>query len=230
MRLLKIFVAVLCLVIFTGVVYAVHVGGDVVFAKLMEGNTRFIEGKPAAKDCSLDRRDELTKGQHPVATILSCSDSRVPPEIVFDQALGDIFIVRVAGNVIEPTILGSIEYGVEHLQTPLLIILGHESCGAVKATLELTGEPEGNIGAILKKIRPAVEAAKKANGKDKAATLELAIQENIKNTYKDIIKSPIVSHLVQEGKLKIVAAEYQLKTGKVETIELAQAAAPAKHH
>jgi len=171
MRISKILVAVLCFVFISGVVYAVHIGGDAVFATLLEGNKRFIEGKPAAKDCSAERRDELTKGQHPVATILSCSDSRVPPEVVFDQALGDIFIVRVAGNVIEPTVLGSIEYGVEHLHTPLLIILGHESCGAVKATLESEGKLEGNIGAILKKIRPAVEAAKKANRKERERPL-----------------------------------------------------------
>jgi len=150
--------------------------------------------------------------------VLSCSDSRVAPEIIFDQGLGDIFIVRVAGNVLEPTTMGSVEYGVEHLHTPLLVILGHESCGAVKATLEAKGKPEGNIGAILKKIMPAVNTAKKAK-KDPEATLNIAVQENVKNTYRDVMKSRIVSELVHEGKLKVVAAEYYLGTGKFELID-----------
>ena len=172
----------------------------------------------------MKRRQELTKGQHPFATVLSCSDSRVDPEVLFDQGLGDVFVVRVAGNVVEPTTLGSIEYGAEHLHTPLLVILGHESCGAVKATLEAKGKPEGNIGAILKKIMPAVNTAKKAK-KDPDETLNIAVQENVKNTYKDIMKSKIVKELVHEGKLKVVAAEYYLGTGKVELIDLE----PASH-
>lgn len=97
--------------------------------KLIDGNKRFMSGELAKKDIGENRRQELTKGQQPFATVLSCSDSRVAPEIIFDQGLGDIFIVRVAGNVVEPTTLGSIEYGVEHLHAPLLVILGHESCG-----------------------------------------------------------------------------------------------------
>ena len=229
MRISKGFVGVLCIVVMAGLVYAGHISGDAAFTKLLEGNKRFTEGKPAVKECGAERREELTKGQHPFATVLSCSDSRVPPEVVFDQALGDIFIIRVAGNVIEPTILGSIEYGVEHLHTPLLIILGHEQCGAVKAALETQGEAEGNIGVILRKIKPAVESARKADmGKEE--TLDLAVRENVKNTYNEIMKSPIVSHLSHEGKLKIVAAEYRLKSGMIETIELGTAPAGHAHH
>ena len=125
--------------------------------------------------------------------------------------------------------LGSIEYGVEHLHTPLLVILGHESCGAVKATLEAKGKPEGNIGAILKKIMPAVKTAKKAK-KDPKDTLDIAVQENVKNTYKDVMKSKIVSELVHEGKLKVVAAEYYLGTGKFEMIDLASSHEGHKGH
>lgn len=191
--------------------------------KLIDGNKRFMSGELAKKDIGENRRQELTKGQQPFATVLSCSDSRVAPEIIFDQGLGDIFIVRVAGNVVEPTTLGSIEYGVEHLHTPLLVILGHESCGAVKAALEAKGKPEGNLGAILKKIMPAVNTARKAK-KDTSETLNIAIQENMKNTYKEVMKSKIVRELVHEGKLKVIGAEYYLGTGKFELIDLSSPA------
>lgn len=217
MRLSRFFIVALCLVAVSGLVYAG--AGEDSLSKLQDGNKRFISDEPAQKDIGDNRRQELAKGQHPFATVLSCSDSRVAPEIIFDQGLGDVFIVRVAGNVVEPTTLGSVEYGAEHLHTPLLVIMGHESCGAVKATLEAKGKPEGNIGAILKKIMPAVNTAKKAK-KDLDETLNLAVQENVKNTYKDIMKSKIVRELVHEGKLKIVAAEYYLGTGKVELIDL----------
>jgi len=230
MRVLKSFLVVCCLVSIVGLGYAKVAVQTDPLTRLFEGNKLFVADAPAKKDVNQARRQELTKGQHPFATIITCSDSRVAPEYIFDQGLGDIFVIRVAGNVIEPTILGSIEYGVEHLHTPLLIILGHESCGAVKATLESEGEPEGNIGAILKKIKPAVEAAKKANMKDKAELLDLAVRENVRNSYEEIMKSPVVSHLVKEGKLKIIAAEYLLKNGKVETLELSQEALPAIHH
>lgn len=219
MRLSKIFVVIICFIAIAGLVYAGMEKGDDSLSKLLEGNKRFVSVTPSKKDLGDARRQELTKGQHPFATVLSCADSRVAPELIFDQGLGDIFIIRVAGNIVEPTTLGSIEYGVEHLHTPLLMILGHEKCGAVKATLESTGKPEGNIGAILKKIIPAVETAKKAK-KDPAETLNIAISENVKNVYKDVMKSKIISHLTQEGKLKIVGAVYNLGTGKVEIVEL----------
>jgi carbonic anhydrase len=228
MKLLKVLFAVICLLAVSGLVYATHMAGDDSLAKLMEGNKRFISGQLAPKDCSANRREELTKGQHPYAIVLSCSDSRVPPEVVFDQALGEIFIVRVAGNVVEQTTLGSIEYGAEHLNAPLLVILGHSQCGAVKATLEAKGKPEGNIGAILKKIMPAVETAKKAK-KDPAETLNLAISENVKNVYKDVMKSKIITHLTHEGKLKVVGAVYNLGTGNVDMVDLGSSAHAKAH-
>ncbi len=216
MRLSKTIIVLLALLAISGLVYAG--AGDDSLTRLVDGNKRFISGDLSKKDLGDTRRQELTKGQSPFATILSCSDSRVAPELIFDEGLGDIFIVRVAGNVVQSTTLGSIEYGVEHLKTPLLVILGHESCGAVKATIEAKGKPEGNIGAILKKIMPAVNAVKKRNGS--SDLLNAAVQENIKNTYRDVMKSKIVAELVHEGKLKVVAAEYYLGTGKVQLIEL----------
>ena len=161
--------------------------------------------------------------------MVTCSDSRVPPELLFDQGLGDIFIIRVAGNVVDQIALGSIEYGAEHLNAPLLFILGHSKCGAVTATIDAKGEPEGNIGAIVKKIMPAAEKAKKKGG-TKDEVLETAIKENVKNVYKDVMKSKIISHLVQEDELKIVAGEYNITTGKIEMIELPKAAAGKKGH
>ena len=228
MKLSRVLLALFCLIAVSGLVYAGHMSGDESLLKLLEGNKRFISGQLTTKDCSAEKRQELTKGQHPFAIVLSCSDSRVPAEIVFDQGLGDIFVVRVAGNVVDPTTLGSIEYGAEHLNAPLLIILGHEQCGAVAATLDAKGKPEGNIGAILKKIMPAVKTAKAAK-KDRAETLQIAIQENVRNTYRDIMKnSKIVPEMVHEGKLKVIGAEYYLGTGKVEIIDLG-AASPGKH-
>ncbi|MBI4698651.1 MAG: carbonic anhydrase, partial [Nitrospirae bacterium] len=222
-RFVCVFIFIIAL---AGLVYAAVEKGDDPSSRLLNGNKRFVSGEIAKKDIGEGRRQELAKGQHPFATVLSCSDSRVAPEIIFDEGLGDIFIVRVAGNVVEPTTLGSIEYGVEHLHTPFLLILGHEQCGAVKAAVDATGEPEGNIGAILKKIMPAVNTAKSAK-KDKETTIQMAIQENIRNTYHDIMKSKIVTELVHEGKLTVAAAEYYLGTGKVEMIDLD---ARAKEH
>jgi carbonic anhydrase len=229
MRLSRVLAVLVFSVFIAGLVYAGLGQGEESLTKLMEGNKRFISGEVSKKDIGEKRRQELAKGQQPFATVLSCADSRVAPEIIFDQGLGDIFIVRVAGNVVESTTLGSIEYGVEHLHTPLLVILGHESCGAVKATLDAKGRPEGNIGAILKKIMPAVNKAKLA-GKDKDETLNIAVQENVKNTYRDIMKSRIVRELVHEGKLKVIGAEYYIGTGRFELIDLGSQAEMHKEH
>ncbi len=164
----------------------------------------------------------MAKGQKPFAIVVTCSDSRVAPELLFDQGLGDIFVIRVAGNIVDPIAIGSIEYAAEHLHSHLLIVLGHEKCGAVAATLEAKGKPEGNIGAIVNKIMPAVKTAKKKGG-TKDEILETAIKENVKNTVREIVrKSKIINHLVHNGELKIVAGEYSLTTGKVELIELPQ--------
>ncbi len=218
-RFSGIILSLFVIMAFSSMVFAAS-SGDEALQKLLDGNKRYVEGKFASKDLGDSRRTEILKGgQHPFATIISCSDSRVPPEHIFDQGLGDIFIVRVAGNVVDPIALGSIEYGVEHVHTPLLMILGHSDCGAVKATLGAKGEPEGNIGAIVKKIQPAAKKAKKKGGSNEEV-LETAIKENIMNVYSDVMKSPIVKELVHEGKLKVVVAEYNLATGKVEMLEL----------
>jgi len=179
---------------------------------LMEGNGRFVSGDLADKDFP-ERRAELLSGQSPFVTVVTCSDSRVPPELIFDQGLGDIFVIRVAGNVMDPVVLGSVEYGVEHLHTPLLVILGHQSCGAVTAATE--GGAEGNIGSIMIEIEPAVEMAREMNltGSD---LVEVAVDENIDLVIKNVLaRSPITKELVEDGELVIFGAKYFLETGEV---------------
>jgi carbonic anhydrase len=219
MKRSRFILALVLVAAFSAMVYA-GMGGEEAWKSLLDGNGRFVSGKPAAKDFGEAKRTELAAGQHPFATVVACSDSRVAPELLFDRGLGEIFVVRTAGNVVDPIAIGSIEYGVEHLHTPLLVILGHESCGAVKAAMEAGGEPEGNIGAIIKKIRPSIEKAKAAGSTDKGRMMETAIQENMRHTYDDILmNSSVIAGMMHEGKLKVVLAEYYLGTGKVEVIE-----------
>ena len=179
---------------------------------LIEGNQRFTSGEPLSKDFSSTRRSELMKnGQHPFAVIVSCSDSRVPPELLFDQALGDLFVVRVAGNVVTPVEMGSIEYAVEHLKVPLVVVLGHEECGAVTAAVQ-GGETQGSIAAIIEKIKPAVNEASvtKATGKD---LIEKSADLNIRNAIMDIAKSPIIKEGLESKQVRVLGAKYDLDEG-----------------
>lgn len=218
---------------YAAMVFAAVEGGgvtaDEALSRLLEGNKRFVESKMnACGETTAAAREKLAKGQKPYAIILSCSDSRVPPEIIFDKSLGEIFVVRVAGNVPDPVVLGSIEYAAEHLGSPLIMVLGHERCGAVTAAVESKGKPEGNIGAIVRAIAPAVKKAKQGckectscDMKEKKAKLiECAIDENVKLVAKNLTRqSPVIGHLVKEGKVKIVAAKYDLDDGKVSLME-----------
>ncbi|KZL91616.1 carbonic anhydrase [Clostridium magnum] len=181
---------------------------------LVDGNNRFVSGKILSKDLSDTRRKDLSvKGQKPFAVVITCSDSRVPPELIFDQALGDIFVIRDAGNVVDPITLGSIEYGAEHLGGPLIVVLGHEKCGAVKATVD-GGEVPENIAAIVNKIKPSVEKAK-SSAKNKEDIPELATDENINNTIAEIKKSSVIKHLEESKKVTVVGAKYHLESGQV---------------
>ncbi|MDP4126437.1 MAG: carbonic anhydrase [Bacillota bacterium] len=179
---------------------------------LIEGNRRFTSGNTLSKDLSLTRRSDLMKnGQHPFAVILSCSDSRVPPELLLDQALGDLFVVRVAGNVVSPVEVGSIEYAVEHLNVPLVVVLGHEECGAVTAAVQ-GGENHGSIEDILDKIKPSVSKARKSGaiGKD---LIEKSSDLNIQNALCEISKSPIIQEGVKAKQIRIIGAKYDLDEG-----------------
>jgi len=186
--------------------------------KLMEGNKQYVEQHQTGhKLCDMSTRQSLAKGQKPYAIILTCSDSRVPPEIIFDKGLGEIFVIRVAGNVPDPIVLGSIEYAAEHIGSPLVMVLGHERCGAVTAAVDAKGKPEGNIGAIIKTISPAVKKARKDyTGKDKNQLIETAADINARLVAANLTKqSSILKHLVHEGKIKIVTAKYDLDDGVV---------------
>lgn len=221
----KVFVAVVVIAVFSGLLYAGQ-SGEEAAKKLMDGNARFVTGQQAAKDIGDSRRKELAKGQQPFAVVLSCSDSRVAPEHLFDQGLGDIFVVRTAGNIVDKIDIGSIEYGVEHLHAPVLMILGHQYCGAVTAAVNSYGKPSkhekhgahDSIGEIIRKIMPAVKKVSSTSSKDEL--VDNAIKQNVRNVYKEILtKSPVVKELVHEKKLQVVLAEYYLDSGKVVIID-----------
>lgn len=181
---------------------------------LVEGNKRYVDNKILGHDISNTRRKNLsTNGQKPFAVILSCSDSRVPPELVFDQGLGDLFIVRNAGNVIDPIALGSIEYGAEHLGAPLIVVLGHEKCGAVKAAME-GGTYSDNITAIINQIKPSYDKVK-ANNKNADDMYNLTIDENVRNSMSLINKSTVIQKLLTEKKINIIGGKYHMDTGEV---------------
>lgn len=211
-------VLVVAVVVSVGLVFAGGKPGDEAFGKLMEGNKRFVSGTLSQKEGCQAKRQELVAGQRPAAIVVTCSDSRVAPEVVFDQFLGDIFVVRVAGNVLDPVGLGSVEYAAEHLHAPLLVIMGHDKCGAVSAALDATGKPEGNIGAIITKIIPAVEKAK-ATGGTKDQVLDAAIRENVLVSHASLLKqSPVLKHLIEKGELTVVDAVYHLGNGEAEVL------------
>ena len=181
-------------------------------SRLKEGNGRYTSGNLQHPGQTTERRRELAKTQHPFATIVSCSDSRVPPEIVFDQGLGDLFIVRVAGNVINDEGLGSIEYSVDHLGTRLILVLGHQSCGAVKAareTIAAKGKAPGHIQSLVTAIQPAVEATVHGD-------LETTVKANVKDVVQALRSStPILKAKVDSGEIRVVGAYYSLDTGSV---------------
>jgi len=173
--------------------------------KLKDGNGRFVADKSAAKNYA-QRRGETALGQKPFAIILACADSRVGPELVFDQTLGDLFVVRVARNVTDPTVLGSIEFAVVHLGAPLIVVLGHEKCGAVAAAMEGT-KAEGNLGELLKEVHVG----------DKAGGLPAAIKANAKFHAEAMLQhSKVIDEMVKGQRVQIVTGVYDLTTGAVE--------------
>lgn len=184
--------------------------------RLLAGNVRFVGGKPLPKDY-LNERPALVAGQHPYAIVLACADSRLSPEILFDESLGKLFVVRTAGHVVDPIALGSIEYAVEHLHVNLLFVLGHEQCGAVKATIG-GGDAPPNIKALLRRIRPAVEKAHSQDLPEKDL-LEAAIKENVRYQMQEaLFESDILSEFVLEKKLMMVGGVYHLLSGQVDLV------------
>jgi carbonic anhydrase len=185
-------------------------------AQLMAGNQRFQSDTTGHPHLHAKRREELAAGQAPFAVILSCSDSRVPPELIFDQGLGDLFVIRLAGNTVTRAGLESIDYAVDHLGTNLIMVLGHQSCGAVKGALaECVSKPAAKLPEIFANICPAVEQARKKGGDNLESS---AIDLNVIDQVKTLARSPQFKKRVADGSLKIVGARYDLESGKVEIL------------
>ena len=185
--------------------------------RLTEGNQRFVAGNASNPRCDQARRSETAqKGQKPLATVLTCSDSRVSPEFAFDQGVGDLFVVRVAGNVADTDEIGTIEYGLGHLRTPLLVVMGHNACGAVAAVVG-GAELDGSLPALVEKIEPAVRETRKANpAAQNNVLLGRAIEANVFNSIQDVLeRSSEIRELTKEGRVRIVGAVYDIVGGGV---------------
>lgn len=190
---------------------------DAALTKLKEGNSRYVAGASVAPHQDAARRHETTiGGQHPFATVLACSDSRVPVEVVFDQGVGDLFVVRVAGNVSATDEVGTIEYGAEHLGVPLVVVLGHTHCGAVTAVVKNESVPE-NVERLVAPIVPAVKAVKARFATvNPEELIDKAIEANMWQSISDLFaKSPLVKKMVAAGKVKVVGAIYDIDSGEV---------------
>lgn len=184
---------------------------DVILDTLLKGNRRFVENRPEAPNQSYIRLQEVSSKQKPLVSVLSCADSRVPLEIIFDRGLGDLFVVRDAGNIATPEEIGSLEYGTYVLGSKVLMVLGHEECGAVQAAID--GNPlPGQMGSIIAAIQPAIDRDNKDNSEEFYID---TIKRNVMLQVRNLNSSPLLNHLVEQGKLKIVGAYYSLKDGSV---------------
>jgi carbonic anhydrase len=187
---------------------------DAALARLLEGNQHYVAGTPTHPDQSVERRTSLAEGQTPFAIILTCSDSRVAPELYFDQGLGDLFVLRNAGNVLDDHTIGSIEYAVEHLHAGLIVVVGHAKCGAVAATVA-GGHAPGHIHSIVESIAPAYESVAKQEG-DKVDNTVRANARRVAGILARV--EPILGEAVKSGRVKVVAGRYDLATGRVEIL------------
>jgi carbonic anhydrase len=189
---------------------------DEALARLIAGNRRFVRGRARFPTVQKEILADLAKGQRPYATIIGCSDSRVPPELVFDAGFGELFIVRIAGNVISPEVMGTLQYAAVHLHTALFVVLGHEGCGAVQAALsvKLQGAQErARIALLLERILPGLQGI----GAELApqAQLEAAVEANVRWSMHQLLATPEGKARMAEGVMKLVGAVYELKTGRV---------------
>jgi len=187
-----------------------------VLARLQAGNERFVRGEARFPTVQKDILAELAKGQQPYATIIGCSDSRVPPELVFDASFGELFIVRVAGNVISPEVIGTLQYAGVHLKTPLFVVLGHEGCGAVQAALKTKFEgvrERERIAVLLDGILPGLEAIDPALPADQQ--MAAAVEANVRWSMHQLLETPEAKVRQAEGVVKLVGAVFELHTGRV---------------
>jgi carbonic anhydrase len=191
---------------------------------LKAGNDRFVRNASTPASLSVNRRQELAAGQHPAAMVLSCADSRVPPEHVFNVGLGDLFVIRTAGEVIDKSILATLEYGAEHLHIPLLVVMGHESCGAVTAAAQAKGEAtSANMAYLLKAIQAARHQPRQEREEIKALILA-----NVEQVINDAMGgSPVLQRMVDIGEIGVVGAYYELVSGRVTFSEMVRTGTPA---
>ena len=199
------------------------ISGSEALERLREGNRRFVSDvRGSAALVTQTRRSELAEGQEPFAIILGCSDSRVPAEIVFDQGLGDLFVIRVAGNIVASSQIGSVEFAAERFGTPLVVVLGHSRCGAVLATLEELMRPREkqsrNLRSIVDRIRPSVEGLLATELRhDSEALVQHAVRANIRASANQLRHgSDVLEELIQKARVLVVGAEYSLETGRVD--------------
>jgi carbonic anhydrase len=188
--------------------------------RLIDGNARFITGVADRRAVSRDWLANMALGQHPFATVLGCSDSRVPPEIVFDQWLGELFIVRVAGNVVGTEILGSLGYALEHLRTPLFVVLGHERCGAVQAALQTKfhgSREQRKIGELIDAIVPALEEIDPSEPEEQQ--WQHAVEANVRWTVKQLAATSGGREALEQGRIQLVGAVYELASGRVRFLD-----------
>lgn len=189
---------------------------DEALARLRAGNERFVRGEARFPTVQKEILAGLAKGQQPYVTILGCSDSRVPPELVFDASFGELFIIRVAGNVVSPEVMGTLQYAGVHLRTPLFVVLGHEGCGAVAATLAMkSGAPRerSRIALLLENIAPGLREID--GNAPEEARLQAAVEANVRWSMHQLLETPEAKARQEEGVMKLVGAVYELTTGRV---------------
>jgi carbonic anhydrase len=187
---------------------------------MKEGNARFVTGDARFPTAQKEVLAQLARDQYPYATVLGCSDSRVPPELVFDAGFGELFVIRVAGNVLGPSILGTLQYAGVHLRTPLFVVLGHAGCGAVKATIGAKfhdAQHHSRIALLLENIGPALDGLDRSM--PAAALLSAAVEANVRWTVRQLLESPEGKARVAEGKIRLVGAVYELTSGVVRFLE-----------
>jgi carbonic anhydrase len=193
---------------------------DAALARLKSGNERFLRGNVSYLTLEKELQSHLVKGQQPYATILGCSDSRVPPELVFDAGFGELFVIRVAGNVLGASIEGTLHFAADYLHTPLFVVMGHEGCGAVQATVawKFHGAHQGSrIEVLLESILPALDHLDETVAPDEL--LQAAVEANVRWTLRQLRESPEGRFRAAEGAMKIVGAVYELETGRVRFLE-----------
>ena len=193
---------------------------DEVLARLKSGNERFLRGEARFPTVQKEVLANMARAQHPYATVLGCSDSRVPPELIFDAGFGELFVIRVAGNVISPEVMGSMQYAGVHLKTPLYLVLGHEGCGAVAAALAArrgaSREPS-RIAGLLDTIVPGLHDV--PEGLSQEEEMERAVDANVRWSIRQILETPEGQRRLEEGRVKIVGAVYEIKNGRVRFLD-----------